>query len=286
MKVRLLITIGLVLSLVFLANGMITTLKTDPLATLAAKPEKQKRARKAPVSRATRFYPPPPPVLPNLNKDYIFNEERSLEGPSVAKTPTGKQEIRVDMNEVFYLGSVITDKYSKGIVSYPVSKAPTVPAAKGRRTTTRKPSKTGKRKQVFLVPGDSLSGYQVTVVAADRIVFKKGSEVVEKLLNDPDKTRKAVAPKPKARKRSPAATARTTRTSKTSAARRTTKSQSTTRTSTPRQQQRQPTGTTQSRSRTKPKPAKSNLPPLTEAEIRAMEREIQQIEQQRTYQKR
>ena len=268
MMIRLFITIGLCLSLVFMARGMVVTMKTDPLQTVA-KHKKQKRGRPVPIFKPIRFYPPPPPVLPDLSSGYIFIEGRTIASKNdVEESQNGQQDIRVNINDVFYVGSVITDKYRKGIVSYPVSKTP-APTIKGRRVSS-KATRQAKTEQAFLVQGDTLGGYKVTEVAADRIVFKKDNETIEKLLNDPDKKRKTVAPRSKSKTQSRA------RVTSSTAGRKSTKRS----TAVKRPQQRRPPTTT---TQTRPRPKTERM---TDAEIRAMEQEIEQIEQQRAYQKR
>lgn len=261
--IRLAITIGLFLSLVFLARGMVVTLKTDPLKGVEKVKKEKRSSRPVPIIKPVRFYPPPPPVLPDLGSGYLFNEERALAGKVIEESPGGGQELAVNINDVFYVGSVITDEYRKGIVSYPEIKTP---ATTGRRQPRQATAAAAKMQQAFLVLGDTLGGYKVTEVEPDRIVFTRGAETVEKLLNDPDKKRKTVAPQPKAR-----ATQRTP-------TRRDTPTRRTIRTPAARQQTRQPA--TQ-RSRTTNPAARNKAVPMTREQIREMEQELERAERQK-----
>ncbi len=269
--VRLFVTIGLFLSLIILARGMIITLDTAPLKNVEDY-QKQKRSRPAAIVKPIQFYPPPPPVLPDLNSNYLFNEERSIAGNLTEEGPSGEQEIAVNIRDVFYVGSVITDEYHKGIVAYPVSKTPPTAAPRGRRLPAAAPVESG-MEQVFLTIGDNLGGYKVTEVEPDRIVFKKGTEVIEKMLNDPDKKRKAVAPQP-LRANSPSKV--------TTIAPPTPPPASPTRNVSPRPT---PAARRQPQAASRPQSTQPSRTPravrMTEEQIRQMEQEINQAERQK-----
>lgn len=179
------ITICLLFSLLFMIGGIATTIKTDPLS-VKQENKKKKRAQQSkpePAIKPIRFYPAPPAKLPDLNTGYLFNENRSQGGTAQQKGADGQQINVVDVKDVFYVGSIIVGETRKGLVSYPTAKKKST-ASKAKRKTS-----SSNNEQVFLKLGDNLGGYEVTDVEPDKIVFKKGSDVVEKMLNDPDKQR-------------------------------------------------------------------------------------------------
>lgn len=186
--IRQVISIGLLFSLLFLIRGMAVTLKTDPLAELQeVKKQKKSRPKPMPAIKPIQFYPPLAAV-PDLTNGYIFNEERGVAAEK-KQEGEGQQVSSVDVKDVFYVGSVIMGDMQKGIVSYPISKKKIT----GVRATQS--AQKSSMEQVFLKPGDILGGYEVMDVQPDKIVFKKDSDIVEKMLNDPEKQR-LTPPKP------------------------------------------------------------------------------------------
>lgn len=203
--IRQVITIGLLFSLLFLIRGVAVTLKTDPLPELQeVKKQKKDRPKPVPAIKPIQFYPPSATV-PDLTSGYLFNEERALSAGK-KEEGEGQQVSSVDVKDVFYVGSVITGDMHKGIVSYPISKK------KITGIRTARTAKASSMEQVFLKPGDILGGYEVVDVQPDKIVFKKDSDVVEKMLNDPEKQRltpPATKPKPRKSMTRKAASSRT-----------------------------------------------------------------------------
>lgn len=195
---KLIAAIALSLSLIFLVKESIVALRTDN--TPAAQPASEGRQAKPqtiyPAEEDMIFYPPVPVSLPDLNKGYLFNEERMIEGSAVENgdgAEADTTETAVDMETVFYAGSIIIGETRKGLVMFPPARAPVPP----RRTNARQaPAPPKERNYAQLGVGDSFSGYKVQAVEPDRIIFQKGSDTIEKILNDPKKTRIAAPPPP------------------------------------------------------------------------------------------
>lgn len=195
---KLIVAIALSLSLIFLVKEAVVALRADntpaPPASEGrqAKPQTPYLAEKNDVI----FYPPVPVALPDLNKGYLFNEERMIEGAAGENgdgTEEDSTEPFVDMDTVFYAGSIIIGEMRKGLIMFPPARMP-VPA---RRTIAKQaPAPPKERKYAQLGVGESFSGYKVVAVEPDRIVFQKGTDTIEKILNDPKKTRIAAPPPP------------------------------------------------------------------------------------------
>ncbi|MEA2082714.1 MAG: hypothetical protein U9O82_00415 [Thermodesulfobacteriota bacterium] len=146
------------------------------------------------------FYSQVPDHPPDLNEGYLFNAERHLEGEDepAPDDKDGLDEFFGDFDDVKYVGSIISSKSRKCIVSYPARKKK--PARK--RSKFSKPGLySGKNlNYARLVVGDKFSGHKVTGVFPDKIIFDKGGETTEKLLYDTEKQRitpPAVTRKPK-----------------------------------------------------------------------------------------
>ena len=220
---KLIGTIILSLSFIFLLKEGIVSLRSGNLPSPPAAEEK-KQAKPQGAYQADKsviFYPAVPPALPDLNKGYLFNEERTLEGAAdAAGTDEGEEtaeSLVVDMETVFYAGSIIIGDVRKGLVTFPAVAPPVRKTARLQQKAGAAPPP-GPQKQrnyMQLVAGDSFSGYKVTAVEADRIIFQKGEETVEKLLNDPKKSRIAApAPPPPAQQKQKPAAAETTKTNR------------------------------------------------------------------------
>lgn len=198
---KLIASILLGISLIVLTRAAVISLQTESTGEIAIidTDNKQDEHVKRTPSKTVEFYPSVPAPLPDLNEKYLFNEERFLlgekeeEAENEAAAANGS-ELSVDMNTVFYAGSIIVGDLRKGLISYTDNKAPTATASKDRKKT---PTPLQTKKYAQLVAGDSLSGYKVDTVDPDRIIFKKGTETIEKLLNDPEKERLKPPPPPK-----------------------------------------------------------------------------------------
>ncbi|MCJ7600597.1 MAG: hypothetical protein MUO63_03735 [Desulfobulbaceae bacterium] len=194
---KLIAAIALSLSLIFLVKESVVALRGgNTPAPPASEGIQAKLQTPYPAGKNVIFYPPVPVALPDLNKGYLFNEERMIEGAAGENgdgTEEDSTEPFVDMDTVFYAGSIIIGEMRKGLVMFPPAKAP-FPT---RRTTAKQaPAPPKERKYAQLGVGDSFSGYKVVAVEPERIVFQKGPDTIEKILNDPNKTRIAAPPPP------------------------------------------------------------------------------------------
>ena len=184
---RLAITIALCLSLLLLLKGIVTTFHSSPLPAKKAGETKKGKVYKG--SRPIKIYPSVPAKFPDLDKGYLFNEERNLGGGG--KAVGDLADISVNIDDVVYEGSLIIGDISKAIISYP-SKS----VKKGR--TSRKPSRSSKgssknREHFRLSENESISGYKVVEILPEKITFEKGSETIEKFLFDSSKQREVTS---------------------------------------------------------------------------------------------
>lgn len=174
-----------------------------------------KTAKKTAVPGGTQkqvsFYPQVPKKLPDLNQGYIFNEERFLASADTEEKGEQVEEpqdgVKLDMDQLFYAGSIIVGDNRKGLVSYVDLQAKSV--QKKTTSQTRK-SSSSKKKYAQLKINDQLGGYTVTEVEADHITFERGGKSIAKSLYDSSKVRI----KPAARKKVVSSSKRTATSSK------------------------------------------------------------------------
>lgn len=163
--------------------------------------------------------PSPPAVMPDLRSRYLFNEARLIESEADknarALGANGNDlGINADIAQLTYSGSIIGDKFSKALVSFPPGQKNSGPQiSRTRQRRQRRTTKNSALESAQLTIGDVLSGYRVAEISADKITFIKGDEVLEKFLYDPDKqrivpTRKTKAPAATTPNRPPPAPAR------------------------------------------------------------------------------
>jgi hypothetical protein len=141
---------------------------------------------------AKDLYPPVPAVSPELSDNYLFNSERSFEDDGVAAGPANGA---VDLAEVTFTGSLIVGQIRIGLITYQddVAAAPGTPAATSRRGQVARRARTKSvTKNRQLAAGENFMGYSVEAIEKDRIVFKKGDEMIEKFLYDSGKDRSGV----------------------------------------------------------------------------------------------
>lgn len=207
---RIVLAITLSLSLLFLAKEGLHSLRSEAVPQTSVKTKKQVKTKdkKRSPNQIVQFYPSVPSPLPDLYEGYLFNEERFLENEENMKQVVQKAEngteLSVDIKTVFYTGSIIIGDIRKGLISYIPKQAAATTKSKITKKTPKKVSKKTSSRQksikyAQLVAGDSLSGYKVVSVEADRIVFQKGPETLEKMLYDSEKKRIAPPPLPKKR---------------------------------------------------------------------------------------
>ncbi len=176
MSRRLVFVGALILSFLALARGMVLILNQDPLADDSSNKAKKERKIGAKRAKGISFYPRPPATLPDLSQGYLFNAERNIKGAEGNGQETGAQ---VNIDTVVYSGSLVMGKKAKAILSYAKASA----------------SKVKQRQQSLTVSlGDTVSGYTVSEILPDKIIFSRGSEKIEKLLHDPNKQRTVVKP--------------------------------------------------------------------------------------------
>ncbi len=183
MAPRIAITIALCLSFLLLVKGIVTTFQGSPLPD--AKPGAAKKNKVYKGSRPVKIYPTVPSKLPELDKGYLFNEERNLGGSG--KITGDHADLSVNIDDVVYEGSLIIGDIRKAIIAYP-SKA--VKKSRTPRKPTRRGKSSTKSSSYFRVTeGETISGYKVVEILPEKITFEKGSERIEKLLYDSSKTR-------------------------------------------------------------------------------------------------
>ncbi len=132
------------------------------------------------------------PQVPDLGSGYLFNAQRFLakEARPVTTDKGYDQNIRLD--DVVFSGAILGEGYKKALVSYRLTKRTGVQT---KRPVPQRPA--GRTtKTVQLAEGDELGGYTVKEIAADFILFIKGSDTIKKTLFDPDKKRQRLAPRP------------------------------------------------------------------------------------------
>jgi hypothetical protein len=187
---RLAITIALCLSLLLIVKGIVTTFESSPLPE-----EKAGEIQKGKVYKGSRpitLYPPVPAKLPDLDRGYLFNEERNLGGG--VKAGGDNSDISVNIDDVVYEGSLIIGDVRKAIISYPsIRKAiisyPSKPGGTARRSSRSGRVPTKDREHVRVSENETISGYKVVEILPEKITFEKGSERTEKLLFDSLKQR-------------------------------------------------------------------------------------------------
>ena len=188
---RIAIAIGLLISLSFFVNeGRRSML---PGEQVTGRQVKVKGGHSVSGPEKPGFYPKVPASLPDLRDGYLFNEERMLaleeEGQEEEDLTGQHEEIKVNMDDVMYVGSLIRGDVRKGLVSYPAQRKKIKSLDKLKRTTKKTLWSPKNRDYARLLVGESFSDYKVVEVEADRIKFEKGGKTVIKLLNDPDKER-------------------------------------------------------------------------------------------------
>lgn len=144
-----------------------------------------------PAFTGKSLYPPVPAVMPDLNDNYLFNSERSFAGDEL---DAGFADEMVDLAEVTYTGSLIVGNIRMGLITYqddvPVAGATAPPARRGAAPPRNRTKTVARNKQ--LAVGDDFMGYLVEKIEKDRLVLKKGDEMIEKFLYDSGKDRAGV----------------------------------------------------------------------------------------------
>jgi len=138
-----------------------------------------------------KLYPEVPAVLPDLYENYLFNSERSFAAEEEGSSGSGSEVM--DLTEINYTGSLIVGQIRMGLITYQdeISVAGASPAAGRGGNRRRVPTKTvTKNKQ--LAVGENFMGYVVEEIEKDRLVLKKGDEMIVKFLYDSGTDREGV----------------------------------------------------------------------------------------------
>ncbi|MEA3548131.1 MAG: hypothetical protein U9R66_10775 [Thermodesulfobacteriota bacterium] len=191
MMLKIVIAIGLLISLSFLVNEGSRSIL--PGEQVTSRPVKIKGGHSVSRQKKTEFYPEVPASLPDLRDGYLFNEGRMLaaeEERQEEEDLTGEyEEIKVNMNDVMYVGSLIRGDVRRGLVSYPAQRKKTKSKGTVKRTKKKTLRSSKNRDYARILVGESFSDYKVVEIEADRIKFEKRGKTVVKFLNDPGKNR-------------------------------------------------------------------------------------------------
>lgn len=192
MLIKSVIALSLIISFILLVNVGFQ----PPLALQNTADEVKVKDKKALRNMGqVKLYPAVSKPLPDLYEGYLFNEERLLlreEDVKEEDTSDTHQGIRVNIEDVMYVGSLIIGDTRKGLISYPnkPQSAKSTKSSKLSRTRTRVPKRTIKRRNYAQVlVGETFSDYKVVTVESDRIEFAKGGKTIVKQLYDPEKKR-------------------------------------------------------------------------------------------------
>ena len=196
------IAIALLISLSFFVNEGRRSMSSGEHE--AERPVKVKGGYPLSGQEKPEFYPEVPASLPDLRDGYLFNEERMLsaaeeEGGEEEDAGGEHEEIKVNMDDVMYVGSVIRGDVRKGLVAYPAQRKSPKTLDKIKRTKKKTLWTSRNQDYARLLVGESFSDYKVVEIEPDRIEFEKGGKRVVKLLNDPGKER--IKPPPGAAKK-------------------------------------------------------------------------------------
>ena len=194
----------LLASLIFMVREVLKTYQSSLEGTIPPVEKKEKKTGLKQWSQKIRFNPIVPSPLPDLYDGYLFNKERYLaEQDEEGKKETAEKDVEVDLDVVMYTGSIISGTVIKGIITYPEPQQAKTKSRTSRSWKRKKTKLSRSKKRVTRIvePGDVVGGYQISAIEAERIVFAKNKEQVEKKLYDPEKKRIVVPkPSPKPRK--------------------------------------------------------------------------------------
>lgn len=198
---HILIIIGLLLSLLFLLQGIWFTLRTDYIVALAPQTSQEEKIEKEASATLVKnlLFPEVPTSIPDLTQGYLFTEERTLEEGDMQKAEEEGQtggEKAVDLAQVFYEGSIIMGENKVAIIitsALEVAAGPKQPFSFPKKGGAGPHPGATVTRHLQLKTGETLGEYVVADILPDKVVFKKGEETIEKLLYDPAKQRVAAA---------------------------------------------------------------------------------------------
>ena len=183
---KLVTLIMLILFSLLLLKANITALSSSVESPKIEKDKKNKNGNYA-SKDSPSYNPKVSRDLPNPNNGYLFNSERHLEGNNSEEQGIADDGLQVNIYEIHYDGSLILGKTKKALISYPVGKKVSGPIRSNTLKSKRKYSV--QRSSIKMSLGDKLSGYTLSAIAPQKIVFSRGTENVEKLLYDQEKQR-------------------------------------------------------------------------------------------------
>lgn len=189
---RLVILVALLLSLAVILRQLFAESTDAQRFEIVASSSDDSESKPDPLPNMPVLYPPVPAVLPDLSDGYLFNGARLFE--KVEEDMTSSSAGSVDLAEVSYAGSLIVGEIQKALVSY-LDNSPATRRTSGSRgvvAKTNRTSATGASRYVQLMVGEKFMGYVVEKIEIDRIVFRKGDDMVERFLYDQNKDRAVI----------------------------------------------------------------------------------------------
>ncbi len=200
--IKLAISAILFITVFVMMRGIATTWRENKMAEpIAANRANRPVIPQSPVQPPVVSPPPSSAALPNLQKGYLFNPERSLTNADNAASDklnaANDLGIQTDISKVTYTGSIIGDNFKVAILTIPTPKTRLRRSSKNRFSPMnrfRPPRNRSAVKNLRVKEGDLLSGYEVAAITPDRIIFEKDGDKVEKLLYDPNKKRNYTVP--------------------------------------------------------------------------------------------
>lgn len=197
--VRAGITLILCIAVFAMMRGISETWRGQ-LPSLPARDGKKVEKVSGPPAKLN-LQPTAPMVMPDLKQGYLFNEDRLIESEADKLAEDAEDHgndlgISADVDQLTYSGSIIGDTFSQALVSFPPGKEAVKPQRSGSRR--QRVSKSSAEETARLKVGDVLSGYLVAEISPDKLVLKKGDEVLEKFMYDPNKKRVAPTRQPRA----------------------------------------------------------------------------------------
>ncbi len=195
--IKLAISAILFITVFVMMRGIATTWRENKMAEpVAAARRTNKPVTPHSSARPPVVTPPSTAALPNLEKGYLFNPERSLTGTdnTAAEKLNSANDLGIQTNisKVTYTGSIIGDNFKVAILTIPTPKTRFRRLPENRfspRNRFQPPRNRSAVKNLRVKEGDLLSGYKVTAITPEKIIFEKDGDKVEKLLYDPDKKR-------------------------------------------------------------------------------------------------
>ncbi|MEW6219841.1 MAG: hypothetical protein AB1634_09955, partial [Thermodesulfobacteriota bacterium] len=197
---RFLAVVALAASLLLIVVEMVTSLtEHGPVSREATEGGRPEPGAGLPRAQDFRLKPQVPVPMPDLLHNYLFTEERSLEGVELPEEPeedtpaeTGPQ---IALDSIVYQGSIIAGTTRLGLVAYSEQAAAPTPARPpvGRRSRqlpapplpAAEPSRpAGEQQFARLREGESLGDLRVAAIQPEKIVFEKDGERHEKPLYD------------------------------------------------------------------------------------------------------